>query len=170
MYKYQGVQCRVTVLFLIERANGAARGFAFQINNKKRKQERNYVMKKSTIVLIIACIVSAIAIGSLVGVFVLSSNANKLDAKVDDNKIQAEKALSTAINDANNNLETAISDAITKAETELKTETQIPASPNFGTKASIYKSAPIPSTIKVPINTFLTNRTRPDREFRLNAS
>lgn len=78
-------------------------------------------MKKSTIVLIIACIVSAIAIGSLVGVFVLSSNANKLDAKVDDNKIQAEKALSTAINDANNNLETAISDAMTKAETELKT-------------------------------------------------
>ena len=47
---------------------------------------------------------------------------------------------------------------------------QIPLTPYSGTNTVIYKSAPTPSTINVPINTFLINNTIPDKELKLNAS
>ena len=60
--------------------------------------------------------------------------------------------------------------ALQKAEIELTTDIQIPYAPNSGTNTNIYRTAPIPSMISVPNNTFFTNLTRPDMVLRLKAS
>ena len=60
--------------------------------------------------------------------------------------------------------------ALQKAEIDVKTEIQIPLRPNSGTNTVIYSSAPMPSTRNVPSSTRFTNRTMPDRVFRLKAS